>query len=116
MFNMLFPDTQLGYLLDSTAAIQAIPAGTDETARTAVIASLACTTPQALSPEDKERANMATTARLMRSMTAVPGTAVTEQHRFVTGGVDYAIRAITKVPAVSPQFYEFLLEDEGVSA
>lgn len=116
MMDFLFAAAPLGFLLDSTAAVQSIPNGTDDTARTAVISSLACTTPQALSSEDKERAGLATTARIMRSMTAVPGSTVTERHRFVTGGVDYRIRAITKVPAVSPQFYEFLLEDEGVSA
>lgn len=116
MMGFIFSNAQLGHLLDSTAVIKAIPAGTDDTARTTVISSLACTTPQALSSEDKERAGLATTARLVRSMTAVPGSTVTEQHRFVTGGADYRIRAITKVPAVDPQFYEFLLEDEGVSA
>lgn len=115
MQNFLFPTNALGFLLDSTAAIKAIPAGTDDTARTTVIASLDCTTPQALDSEEKERAGLSTTAKAVRSMTAVPGTAVTEQHRFVSGGVDYRIRGITKVPASSPQFYEFLLEDEGVA-
>lgn len=115
MQNFLFPAGMVNFLLDSTAAIKSIPAGTDDTARTTVIASLACTTPQALDAEEKERAGMATTTKAFRSMTAVPGSAVTGQHRFVTGGVDYRIRGITKVPADSPQFYEFLLEDEGVT-
>lgn len=115
MLNFLFPSGTLSFLLDTTAAIKAIPSGTDDTARTTVISSLACTTPQALESEEKERADMATTARIFRSMTAVPETAVTLQHRFITGSVDYRIRGITKVPASSPQFYEFLLEDEGVA-
>jgi hypothetical protein len=114
MMSFLFPPVTLGHLLDSTAVIKAIPSGTDPTARTTVISSLVCTTPQALDAEEKERAGMASTTKGFRSMTAVPGSAVTGQHRFVTGGVDYRIRGITKVPADSPQFYEFLLEDEGV--
>lgn len=115
MMDFLFPAGALDFLLDSTAVIKAIPSGTDPTARTTVITSLACTTPQALDAEEKERAGMATTTKGFRSMTAVPGNTVTGQHRFVTGGVDYRIRGITKVPASSPQFYEFLLEDEGVA-
>lgn len=115
MQNFLFTSGTLNFLLDSTAAIKSIPDGTDDTARTTVIASLACTTPQALESEDKERAGLATTARIMRSMTAVPGSTVTKQHRFITGGVDYRIRDITPVPAVNPQFYELLLEDEGIA-
>lgn len=115
MHNFLFPSGVVNYLLDSTAAIKAIPSGTDDTARTTVISSLACTTPQALDSEEKERAGMSTTAKAFRSMTPVPGSAVTPQHRFVQGSVDYRIRGITKVPASGPQFYEFLLEDEGVA-
>lgn len=116
MFNFAFSAPMLGVVLDSTAAILAIPNGTNEAARTTVIASLACSKPQAISAEEAERAGLATTARLMRSHTAVPGTAVTVKHRFACGGVDYRIRGITPVPNTSPRFYEFLLEDEGVTA
>lgn len=116
LFDYAFSSALLGVVLDTTAAIKAIPSGTDETARTTVIASLACSTPQAISAEEAERAGLATTARLMRSHTAVPGTAVTTKHRFACGGVDYRIRDITAVPNTSPRFYEFLLEDEGVAA
>jgi hypothetical protein len=116
MFNFVFSTPMLGVVLDTMAAILAIPNGTNEAARTTVIASLACSRPQAISAEEAERAGLATTARLMRSHTAVPGTAVTTKHRFACGGVDYRIRDITAVPNTSPRFYEFLLEDEGVAA
>lgn len=116
MFDFVFSEALLGVVLDSTAVIQAIPNGTNDAARTTVIASLACSIPQAISAEEAERAGLATTARLMRSHTAVPGTAVTTKHRFACGGVDYRIRGITAVPNTSPNFYEFLLEDEGVAS
>jgi len=116
LFAYTFSPALLGVVLDTTAAIRAIPSGTDETARTTVIASLACTTPQAISAEEAERAGLATAARLLRSHTAVPGSTVTVKHRFACGGVDYRIRGITPVPNTSPRFYEFLLEDEGVTA
>ncbi len=116
MFDFAFSAPMLGVVLDTTCAILAIPNGTNEAARTTVIASLACSRPQAISAEEAERAGLATTARSMRSHTAVPGTAVTTKHRFACGGVDYRIRDITAVPNTSPRFYEFLLEDEGVAA
>jgi type IV secretory pathway protease TraF len=116
MFNFAFSAPMLGAVLNTTAAILAIPNGTNDAARTTHIASLACSTPQAISAEEAERAGLATTARLMRSHTAVPGSTVTVKHRFACGGVDYRIRGITPVPNTSPRFYQFLLEDEGVAS
>ena len=116
LFDYAFSAAMLGTVLDTTAVIQAIPSGTNDAARTTVIASLACSTPQAVSAEEAERAGLGMTARLMRSHTAVPGSAVTVKHRFACGGVDYRIRGITPVPNTSPRFYEFLLEDEGVAS
>jgi hypothetical protein len=116
LFDYVFSPAMLGVVFDTTAAILAIPNGTNDAARTTVIAALACSTPQAISAEEAERAGLATTARLMRSHTAVPGSTVTVKHRFACGGVDYRIRSITAVPNTSPRFYEFLLEDEGVAS
>lgn len=112
----LFPGAVLGAMFTETAVVKAIPAGGDDTARTVVIAALDCTAPQALDDEDKERAGMATNARIMRVHCDVPDTAaITSRHRFVAGGIDYRIRGVTAVPATNPAYLELLLEDEGVA-
>lgn len=115
LFAYAFSPGLMAVVLDTTCAIKAIPSGSDEAARTSVIGSLDCSTPQAVSAEEAERAGLATTARLMRSHTAVFEQTVTVKHRFVCDGVDYRIRGITAVPNTDPRFYEFLLEDEGVT-
>jgi hypothetical protein len=97
--------------LSHTGDIQRIPAGTNPDARETVASDVACSAVYPASTEQAERAGMATTTRLMVAYIGVA--TVQEDWRFLTGGIDYRIRAISRWPRGGAHFMELLLEEEG---
>lgn len=108
---MLGDNSGIGF----SAAVKAIPAGTDPDARTTVVASLDCGRLHEMDEREKERANMATITRARR-VKAKYDANVTARHRLIYGGVDYRIVFVRHVPVNDPQYMVLFLEDEGVSA
>ena len=105
-------DTAVGF----DALIASIPAGSDITARTTVVTSLACRNLHQLDIAEKERAGMGTIAIAYRCECAV-NALVKPRMRLQTNGVDYRIYAVVIRPSnAAPLYYMLYLEDEGVAA
>lgn len=102
--------------LGFTAVISRIPPGSDDpTARTPVVASLACGRLIDLDQREKELVpGMASVSRAFKVKAEV-NTAVVRGLRFISGGRDYLVRYVSQHPANDPQFYYLFLEDDGVN-
>lgn len=109
----LLPDLILAHLLTETAAIQRVPAGSNnDTDREVVIASIDCSEPYEVSPEARERAGLGDQFSGLAVQVAVTGTAILENYRFVYLGTDYRILAVVEHPAGDPEYLELLLQEE----
>jgi hypothetical protein len=78
--------------------------------RTPVVSSLICTPPYPADRQARERAGQATEARLLQVFTEIPGSEIKSSMRLLVGAEDYRIFAVTPWPAITPEFYEVLVE------
>lgn len=102
-------DTAIGF----DAVLASIPSGSDPTARTTVIQSLACRNIHQLDEQEKERAGMATVAKALRCECEV-NALIRVRHRLIVGDDDYRIYGIQERPKNSaPLYYVLYLEDES---
>ena len=109
---MRIPSGRRGLRMSQLGDVKRVPAGAvNPAARETVTAGVPCTPVYPASVEAAERAGMALTTRLATCYTG----AVTVQSdwRFVTGGVDYRIRAAAAWPVGQVEVTELLLEREG---
>lgn len=105
-------DSGLGF----TAVISRIPSGDDPTARTVVVASLACGRLSDMDQREKERVpGMASVSRAFKVKAEV-NTSVQRGLRLIYSSRDYLIHYVERGDGANPQFMVLYLVDEGVSA
>jgi hypothetical protein len=93
--------------------------------RVVVVETLKCSALQPAETKDMERGGAGVSGggvsggsvkRTWKVFSEVPAVEITPRMRFVTGGVDYRIAAVTKMPLNdNPRYLELLIEDEKVS-
>ena len=103
------------------AAIYSIPStAVSADTRVVVVEVLKCSTIRAADARDLERAGVGVSGgsvkRTWKVNSEVPAVEIAPRMRFVHGGIDYRIAAVTKLPLNNdPLYLELLIEDEKVS-
>lgn len=101
-------------IFSETCDIKKVPAGTDPDARDDVALDLACTFPQEMTDQDRERAGLGSMFSALRIHVDVPVVAtIKENYRLVHLGVDYKIAKVKEHPKGNPEYLELLLQEDG---
>lgn len=98
-----------------TGVLKRIPSGSDPTARTTVLPSLACSHVYDMDAKERERAGLATVEKAKMVYTAVPSGGAGIIHirdRFVVNSVDYRIDGMQKWPEDNPGYLALFLVDD----
>jgi hypothetical protein len=118
MGEFMGDDTGLGL----TAVIKEIPSNAvSADYRETVVDALACFGLEPADARDMERAGVGVSGgsvkRTWKVYSEVPAVEITPRMRFIHGGIDYRIAAVTKRPRNdAPLYLELLIEDEKVGA